>query len=247
MLRCERLRKSFGGVLALDDVTLQFPLAGLVAIIGPNGAGKTTLFHVLSGFLRPDAGRCFLGQRDITGCPPYWVAGLGLGRTFQDLRLISQMTVMDNVLVARPRQRGEKLITSLLPFTFAAEEQTNRSIAMDYLKYVGLAGKASDAAADLSYGEQKLLSIACCLATEAQALLLDEPIAGVHPEIANRILHLLIDLRTRGKLIIFIEHDLQAVVEGSELAVAMDHGRVVAQGEPKEVIARREIMEAYVG
>jgi neutral amino acid transport system ATP-binding protein len=246
MLRCTGVRKAFGGVLALDDVTLQFPSTGLVAIMGPNGAGKTTLFHILSGFLKPDAGHCFLDEREITHFPAYRIAGLGVVRTFQDLRFISRMTALDNVLLACPRQSGEKLIASLVPVGFDSEEQMNHAAALNYLRCVGLEEKASDAAAELSYGEQKLLTIACCLATQAQTLLLDEPVAGVHPEIAGRILSLLNEFRQRGKLIVFIEHDLQTVAEASELVVVMDHGRIIAQGESRDVIGRREIMEAYV-
>lgn len=246
MLQCMGVRKSFGGVLALDDVTLQFPESALVAIIGPNGAGKTTLLHILSGFLKQDAGRCFLGEREITRFPAHKIARLGVGRTFQDLRLISRMTALENVLLARPNQIGEKLIAALTPFGFSAEERLNRAAALEYLRCVGLEGKDSELAGELSYGQQKLLSLACCLATEARILLLDEPVAGVHPELSRQILRVLNEFRQRGKLIVFIEHDLQAVVEASELMVVMDHGKVIAQGHSKEVISRPEIMEAYV-
>jgi ABC-type branched-subunit amino acid transport system ATPase component len=247
MLRCEGLTKSFGGLQALHDVTLQFSRPGIIAIIGPNGAGKTTLFHIISGFIKSDAGRCFVHERETTNLSPYKIAALGIGRTFQDLRLISQMTVLENVLLARPKQRGERLLVALLRFRAKAEERSNLAVALQCLEYVGLDKKAGELAASLSYGQQKLLTLACCLATESPILLLDEPLAGVHPEIAERVLSILGDLRRQGKLILFIEHDLAAVIKVAETAVLMDHGKVIAQGAAVDLIRRPEVMEAYVG
>jgi ABC-type branched-subunit amino acid transport system ATPase component len=247
MLRCEGLTKSFGGLRALHDVTLQFSRPGIIAIIGPNGAGKTTLFHIISGFIKSDAGRCFVRDRETTNLSPYKIAALGIGRTFQDLRLISQMTVLENVLLARPKQRGERLLVALLRFRAKAEEGSNLAVALQCLEYVGLDKKAGELAASLSYGQQKLLTLACCLATEAPIFLLDEPLAGVHPEIAERVLSLLRDLGRKGKLILFIEHDLAAVAKVAETAVLMDHGKIIAQGPTVDVIRRPEVMEAYVG
>ena len=222
-------------------------MAGIAAIIGPNGAGKTTLFNVLTGFLRPDAGRCYWGNRDITRVAPHKIARLGIARTFQDLRLIQQVSVLENVMLARPQQRGEKLLPALLRFGVAAEERWNRAEAMRLLESVGLATAASELAGELSYGQQKLLTIACCLATEARVLLLDEPVAGVHPEMAARILELLRRLRDDGKLIVFIEHDIAAVRQVADVVTVMDEGKIIAQGPPSEVLERPEIMEAYVG
>lgn len=245
-LRCQDLTKTFDGIQALDGVSLDFPNEGTTAIIGPNGAGKTTLLNVLTGFLRPDAGHCFLGERDITHFPPHRIAQLGIARTFQDLRLILQVSVLDNVLLARPRQRGEHLLDALLRFGVAAEEARNREEAMRLLRFVGLEEKANELAGELSYGQQKLLTLACCLATEAQILLLDEPVAGVHPEMAARILDLLRRPRDDGKLITFIEHDISAVRQAADLVIVMDDGKVIAQGQPSEVLEKPEIMEAYL-
>ncbi|MCI0591465.1 MAG: ABC transporter ATP-binding protein [Gammaproteobacteria bacterium] len=246
MLRCEGLAKSFDGVHALVEVHLQFPDSGIVAIIGPNGAGKTTLLHVLTGFLRADAGRCFFGKQEIAHLAPHRIARLGVARTFQDLRLILQVPVLENVLLARPAQRGERLWHALLRFGVAEEEKRNREEALRLLRFVGLEAKASDLAGELSYGQQKLLTLACCLATEAKVLLLDEPVAGVHPEMATHILELLCQLSTTGKLVIFIEHDLIAVRQIADRIIVMDEGKVIAQGPPREVLERPEIMEAYL-
>jgi ABC-type branched-subunit amino acid transport system ATPase component len=245
-IRCEALEKTFGGTRALASVTLEFPTSGITAVIGPNGAGKTTLINILTGFIRPDSGRCFLGKREITRMAPHRIARLGLARTFQDLRLIQQITVLDNVMLARPNQRGERLFYALFRFGVRAEEARNREEAMRLLKFVGLEEKAAELAGELSYGEQKLLTLACCLATEAGILLLDEPVAGVHPEMALRILALLRQLRNKGKVIIFIEHDISAVRQIADVAIVMDEGKVIAQGPPSEVLERPEIMEAYL-
>ncbi|MCK4658568.1 MAG: ABC transporter ATP-binding protein [Phycisphaerae bacterium] len=246
-LCCESLSKSFDGVQALEKVGVCFPTSGIAAVIGPNGAGKTTLINVLTGFLRPEAGRCLFGNREITRLAPHRIARLGIARTFQDLRLIQQVSVLDNVMLARPNQRGERLLPALLRFGVAEEETRNREEAMRTLRFVGLEEKASDPAGELSYGQQKLLTLACCLATEARVLLLDEPVAGVHPEMVEQILGLLRRLRDEGKLIVFIEHDIAAVRQVADVVIVMDNGQVIAQGPPSEVLERPEIMEAYVG
>jgi neutral amino acid transport system ATP-binding protein len=246
-LHCEDLSKSFGGVQALANVSLEFPTSGIVAIIGPNGAGKTTLLNVITGFLRPDGGRCFLDKCELTSLPAYKIARLGIARTFQDLRLISQVSVLENILVARPNQKGEKLLRALLRFGVAAEEQKNREAAMQWLKFVGLDAAANKFAGELSYGQQKLLTFACCLATDANILLLDEPLAGVHPNMIEKILGLMRELRKLGKITVFIEHDIASVRAIADSVVVMDHGKVIAQGKPSDVLERPEIIEAYVG
>ena len=172
---------------------------------------------------------------------------LGIARTFQDLRLIQQVTVLENVMLARPRQRGEKLLPALLRFGVAEEERRNRKEAMGLLEVVELAADAAKPAGELSYGQQKLLTIACCVATEARILLLDEPVAGVHPAMVTQILGLLGQLRDEGKLVVFIEHDIAAVRQTADLVIVMDEGKVIAQGPPGEVLDRPEILEAYVG
>ena len=245
-LRCQGIFKSFDGVRALAGAGLEFPSSGILAVIGPNGAGKTTLLNVLTGFLRPDAGRCFLGDAETTHLAPHHIAQLGVARTFQDLRLISQVSTLENVLLARPRQWGETLLGALFRFGVAAEESRNRDEAMRLLRFVGLEDRATELAGELSYGQQKLLALACCLATEASILLLDEPVAGVHPEMVAQILALLCRLRDDGKLVVFIEHDIAAVRQVADLVIVMDDGKVVAQGAPSDVLERPEILEAYL-
>jgi len=246
-LVCRDLFKSFDGIRAVAGVTLEFPTSGIIAIIGPNGAGKTTLMNILTGFIRPDLGHCSLGDTETTRIPPHRIAQLGMARTFQDLRLITQATVLENAMLARPHQQGERLLPALFRFGVAVEEKRNREKALSLLEFVGLTEKAKELAGELSYGQQKLLALACCLATDAQLLLLDEPVAGVAPEMVRRILGLLQKLRDDGKLIVFIEHDIEAVRQIADVVIVMDHGKVIAQGPVGEVLERSEIMEAYLG
>lgn len=245
-LHCENITKSFDGTHALAGVTVEFPSSGIIAVIGPNGAGKTTLLNVLTGFLRVESGRFFLGERELTGLAPHKIARLGIARTFQDLRLISQVPVLENVMLARPNQKGEQLLPALLRFGVGREEASNREAAFKLLDFVGLTNNACEQAGELSYGQQKLLTLACCLATGAKNLLLDEPVAGVHPEMVSKILGLLSLLRDQGKLIVFIEHDIAAVRQIADQVIVMDEGKIIAQGKPDEVLERPEIIEAYV-
>ncbi len=246
-LRCVNLCKSFDGTAALDGLALSLPARGLVAIIGPNGAGKTTLLNVFTGFLRPDMGEVFLDEQNLTRLPPHRIVKAGLARTFQELRLISLISVLDNVMLARQNQKGERLWRALTRIGVRAEERANRERAMGLLEFVGLAEKAHEAAGTLSYGQQKLLTLACCIATDARILFLDEPVAGVHPEMAEKILGLLKRLHAAGKLVVFIEHDIPAVKQIAERVIVMDHGKVIADGPPRDVLERSEILEAYVG
>jgi branched-chain amino acid transport system ATP-binding protein len=246
-LRCSDLKMRFDGVTALDNVTVEFPNSGVVAIIGPNGAGKTTFINALTGFVELDAGQCYFGDRKITGLAPHKVARLGIVRTFQDLRLMQQGSLLDNVLLARPRQRGERLIAALCGIGLQQEENRNVKAAIELLQFVGLADKEAELASNLSYGQQKLLTLACCLATEAVVLFLDEPVAGIHPEMTTRILSLLRRLGQEGRLVVFIEHNIDAVRQIADRVIVLDQGLVIADGIPKEVLDRQEIIEAYLG
>ncbi len=245
-LRCEGLVKSFGGVQALAGVDLELSTDRIDAIIGPNGAGKSTLLNALTGFLTPDAGRVFFDERDITGWPAYRIARLGLARSFQELRIVQDLSVLDNVLIGCRQQMGERLLPALFGTRVARQEAENRCLAKELLELVGLDRIASDVAGGLSYGQQKLLNLSCCLASEPEFLLLDEPVAGVHPELITRILSLLAEIRLQGRSVIFIEHDIAAVRQVADRVIVMDHGRVIVEGPPDDVLDRPEILEAYL-
>ncbi|MDJ0746712.1 MAG: ABC transporter ATP-binding protein [Xenococcaceae cyanobacterium MO_167.B27] len=245
-LIAKNLCKSFGGHHVLQNVNFELSAPGIVALIGPNGAGKTTLLNILTGFLSPDAGHCALEHQEITHLPPHKIVQLGAARTFQDLRLIRQVSVLENVLLARPHQRGESLIYALLRFGVAKQEKRNRQVVMELLRFVGLQKMSRNLGSELSYGQQKLLSLACCLATEAKVLLLDEPVAGVNPNLGSKILELMLQLRNEGKLIVFIEHDIQAVRQIADCVMVMDAGKIITQGTPTEILSQSKIMEVYL-
>jgi ABC-type branched-subunit amino acid transport system ATPase component len=245
-LRCENISKTFNGVDALQAVSIDFPKSEIAAIIGPNGAGKTTLLNVFSGFIAPETGCCLLDEQEITHLPPYRIARSGISRTFQDLRLIGRLSARENVMLACPQQRGENILQALFSFSSVPEETHTREKASALLHYVGIEGVAAKRAEELSYGQQKLLTIACCLAMEASILLLDEPVAGVHPELRSQILSLLQELQNEDKLIVFIEHDIEAVQEIADTVIVMDTGSVIARGKPDSVLERQDILEAYL-
>lgn len=187
-----------------------------------------------------------MGIRDTTGLAPHAIARMGVVRTFQDTRVVSEVSALENVMLAIPSQRGERLWMALLSVDGAAEEARNREGAIACLEFVGLQKLSAERAGELSYGQQKLLSLACCLATGAQIVLLDEPVAGVHPDMVAEVLNLLRRMRDGGKTVVLIEHDISAVRQVSEHLIVMDDGKVILEGHPHEVLNRREIMEAYL-
>jgi ABC-type branched-subunit amino acid transport system ATPase component len=246
-LRCDNIRKSFNGVLALRDVTLNLPGQGIIAIIGPNGAGKTTLINVLTGFMRPDSGSCRFRGLDLTKLRPYQIARLGLARTFQDVRIVAGMSVVENVMLACPQPHSDGLWGTLIGRQVCLDEQRTRQSAIETLAFVGLDRESSRMGGAISYGQQKLLTLACCLASGANALLLDEPVAGVHPQMSGQIISLLRELKHQGKLIVFIEHDIAAVRELADEVIVLDEGKVIARGQTADVLDRRDVVEAYLG
>jgi ABC-type branched-subunit amino acid transport system ATPase component len=246
MLSCFDLCKAYDGVVALEHVSVSFSPGKTCAVIGPNGAGKTTLLNVLTGFVRPDGGRCMLGSREITNLSPHRIAQQNVTRTFQDLRLVKRLSVLDNVLLAFPHQAGENLLRALFRVGLFAQDCGLRQEAHEILSTVGLAGSEHEDAGNLSYGQQKLLTIASCIATRASTLLLDEPVSGVDPRTAEKVLKVLGDLRSRGKAVVFVEHDISAVRQSADRVVVMSQGSVIADGSPIDVLGRQDILEAYL-
>lgn len=247
ILSVQGLSKNFDGVKALTDFSCTVQSGEILGLIGPNGAGKTTFFNVLSGFLAPNGGKVVLEGKDITGAPPYKITRLGISRTFQNMRLIRQISVLDNVLLCFQDQPGEKLRNVFFNWRFCRQrESENREEAMTLLEEAGLAHKADDQAEALSYGQQKLLSLVCCLATHSELLLLDEPVAGIAPEMIERILETIRGLPAKGKSVILIEHNLDAVMEVCDRVVFMDAGAKISEGRPEEVRNDPRVIEAYI-
>lgn len=248
LLELTRVSKHFGGIQAVRDLTFRLLPGRVTGLVGPNGAGKTTMFNLVTGFLPADSGLIRYRDHDITNWPPYQISRVGIARSFQDVRIFPRMSVLDNVMVAAQEQAGERVMQATLGFRrVVREERLNRERSLGYLEFVGLAGKARVFAQSLSYSEQKLLALARMLATEADCLLLDEPMAGLDPGTRHRINQLIRELVPRGKTICLIEHNLDVVQEACEWLVFLDQGQVVAEGLPSDIVGDPALAEIYFG
>jgi branched-chain amino acid transport system ATP-binding protein len=241
--------KRFGGVHAVDHASFDVARGSVTALIGPNGAGKTTLFHIVSGFLRADAGRVVYDGRSIFGKPAHSIAAMRMVRTFQLTKTLEGMTVLDNMMLAGPRQPGESLLgLAIRPFASRTRERETRARAVELLDTLDLGKLAGDYAGTLSGGQRKLLELGRALMVEPSLVLLDEPMAGINPTLGARLLDHIQRLRSEhGMTFLFVEHDMEVVMNHSDRVIVMAEGRVIAAGDPDAVRDDPAVVDAYLG
>ncbi|HOJ43781.1 MAG TPA: ABC transporter ATP-binding protein [Syntrophorhabdaceae bacterium] len=250
ILRIENISKRFEGVHALDGVSFSIKEGHIKALIGPNGAGKTTMLNVINGLIPPDEGRIFFGDNDITGQPPDVIASLGIGRTFQLIRLftINEATVMDNLLIGASLELKPGIIKSIFfPKKIKRQEKKLRDKALDILNFVGLSGKEGFLPNALSFGNQRLVELARALMMDPKMLILDEPASGLNDKEVENFKELLLSIKKRGITMLLVEHNMKLVMDIADDIVVLDFGKKLTEGSPKEVCANPDVIAAYLG
>ena len=250
LLVTQQVTKAFGGLVAVEDVTFAVPQRSIVSIIGPNGAGKTTFFNMLTGLYKPTAGRITFEGKDITGLRPDIITSRGVARTFQNIRLFSSMSALENVMVGQHARMRAGLFGSILRTRgVRREEEAVEEKGREMLDYVGLEKSQFERmASHLAYGDQRRVEIARALASDPSLLLLDEPTAGMNPQESAQLTEFMEQLRSDlGLAILLIEHDMKVVMGVSEHITVLDHGIKIAEGQPEEIRANDRVIEAYLG
>lgn len=249
ILSVKGLRMQFGGLVAVDDVHFNLFPKQIAAVIGPNGAGKTTIFNCISGFYKPTAGEVYLGNENITGLPSHTIAQKGLTRTFQNIRLFSEMTVLENLLVSQHNHLNRGYFAGLLRLpSFKQSEKRALDNAVQWLDFFGLKAFANREAGNLSYGQQRRLEMARCMIIQPKILILDEPAAGLNPQETTELIELIRKLRDEHDVsVLLIEHDMNLIMNISENILVVEYGRPIAEGTPETIRTHPEVIKAYLG
>ena len=248
LISVNNLKKSFGGLKAVDVQELSFKEGELTSIIGPNGAGKTTFFDLISGFQNADSGSIFLKDKDISNAQPYKIARMGMVRTFQLTKVFDRMTVMENLLFSGSNIKNDSFLRSFIKLNSQKLYESNlREKANEIMNDLNIGHMANSYARELSGGQKKLLELARSIINEPEILLLDEPLAGVNPKLAEDILSLIIKLSDSGITILMVEHNIEAVMKISERIVVLAEGSLIADGIPNEIRTDNNVIEAYLG
>jgi branched-chain amino acid transport system ATP-binding protein len=248
MLQFNQISKHFGGLKVLQDVSFTVPAGGIFGMIGPNGAGKTTVFNLLTGLLQPSGGSINFNGQDLGAAAPHRITELGIARTFQNIRIFKEMTLLENVIVGMHAHLDYGIGDLLLNLgAFRQAEARARERALELLSWVKLDHKAMLLAESLSYGEQRRLEFARALATEPKLLLLDEPVAGMNPSEKTELMAEIVNIKQRGFSIFLIEHDMRFVMGLCDRIAVLNFGRIIAEGTPDEIKNNPEVIEAYLG